>query len=157
MPNRSLFLAVALLCPAVSAIAANPADLIRDLRAPALGAPAMVGLQGKTLVAEIVTPRDNLIYTFDSADAQNESLVSVHSFNTYVGDKRLQQWLVPIVLSSQPVGRDIKSYAKPPFVLTALDYSLVAEGDNAKLEVTETIAPRVAGQQALRFALDTEL
>src|SRR5207244_2785942 len=87
-------------------------------RASHVVAPAMLGLQGKTLVAEIVTPRDNLIYTFDSADAQNESLVSVHSFNTYVGDKRLQQWLVPIVLSSQPGGRDIKSYAKPPFVLT---------------------------------------
>lgn len=120
-------------------------------------APVKFGLPGKALVAEIVTAHDNLVYTFDSGDAQAESLVSVHTFNSYVGDKRLQQWLVPTTLSSQPVGRDVKTYAKPPFTLTALDYTLVADGDNAKLEATETIAPRVGGQQALRFSLANEL
>jgi len=120
-------------------------------------APVKFGLPGKALVAEIVTPRDNLIYTFDSADAQQESLASVHLFNTFVGDKRLQQWLVPTTLSSQPIGRDVKTYAKPPFTLTALDYTLIADGDNAKLELTETIVPRSAGQQALRFGLTSQL
>ena len=101
--------------------------------------------------------KDNLVYTFDSADAQEESLASVHPFNSFVGDKRLQQWLVPTTLSSQPIGRDVKTYAKPPFTLTALDYTLIADGDNAKLEMTETIVPRSAGQQALRFGLTSQL
>jgi hypothetical protein len=120
-------------------------------------APARFGLPGKALVAEIVTAHDNLVYTFDSADAQQESLESVHLFNTFVGDKRLQQWLVATTLSSQPVGRDVKTYAKPPFTLTALDYTLIADGDNARLDVTETIVPRLPGQQALRFGLTNQL
>jgi hypothetical protein len=119
--------------------------------------PVKFGLPGKALVAEIVTPRDNLVYTFDSADAQEESLVSLHPISGYVGDKTVEQWLVGTTLSSQPVGRDVKTYAKPPFTITALDYTLVADGDNAKLEISETIAPRVAGQQALRFSLTNNL
>jgi len=120
-------------------------------------APVKLGLPGKALVAEIVTPRDHFVYSFDSADAQEESLLSVHPINGYVGDKRVENWLVATPLSAQPVGRDVKVYAKPPFTVTAVDYFLTADGDNAKLEVTETIAPRVAGQQALRFALSSEL
>jgi hypothetical protein len=120
-------------------------------------APVKFGLPGKALVAEIVTPRDNLVYTYDSADGQKEWLDSVHPLNTYVEDKTFQQWLFPVILSEQPVGRDIKTYARPPFTITALDYTLVADGDNATLQVTETIAPRVAGQQALRFALANDV
>jgi hypothetical protein len=120
-------------------------------------APVKYGLPGAAVVAEIVTPRDTLIYTFDSADAQEESLVSVHPPNAFTSDKTLQQYLWPITLSRQPVGRDVKTFAKPPFTITALDYTLVADGDNAKLEITESITPNVGGQRALRFALTNEL
>ena len=120
-------------------------------------APAKFGLAGKAFVAEIVTPRDNFVYTFDSADAQEEWLLSIHPFTSFISDKRAQAWLVPTAVSAQPVGRDIKTYPRPPFTVTALDYSLVADGDNARLEVTETIVPRVAGQQVLRFNLSDEL
>ena len=41
--------------------------------------------------------------------------------------------------------------AAPPFTLTALDYTLIADGDNAKLEVTETIARSHLEQNVLRF------
>jgi hypothetical protein len=120
-------------------------------------AAAKLGLPGKAAYVEIVTPRDTLVYEYDSADDQDEGLISLHPINTYVADKTAQQYLVPTVLSDQPVGRDVRAYARPPFTITALDYTLTADGDNAKLEMTETIAPRLPGQQALRFDLATEL
>jgi hypothetical protein len=120
-------------------------------------APVKLGLPGKALVAEIVTPRDRFVYSFDSADAQKEWLDAINPPKIFVGDKTIRQWLLAVTLSSQPVGRDVKTYAKPPFTITAIDYTLVADGDNAKLEMTETIAPRVPGQQGLRFALANEV
>jgi Peptidase family M1 domain len=120
-------------------------------------APMKFGLPGKVVYAEIVTPHDNLLYVFDSGHDQQETLASLRSPKTFVGDKTIQQWLLPTVLSSQPIGRDVKTHAKPAFTITAVDYTLVADGDNAKLEMTETIVPRVAGQQVLRFGLASEI
>jgi hypothetical protein len=116
-----------------------------------------LGLPGTAAYIEIITPKDKLVYEFDSADLQQESLFSVHVWNSYVSDRKLASSLFPTTLSSQPVGRDVRDFAKPQFTITALDYSLVTEGDNAKLEMTETIAPHVAGQRAFRFNLETEL
>jgi hypothetical protein len=116
-----------------------------------------LGLPGTAAYIEIVTSKDKLVYEYDSADLQQESLTSVHVWNSYVSDRKLASSLFPTTLSSQPVGRDVRDFAKPQFTITALDYSLVTEGDNAKLEMTETIAPVVAGQRAFRFNLETEL
>jgi hypothetical protein len=116
-----------------------------------------LGLPGTAAYIEIVTPKDKLVYEYDSADLQQESLTSVHVWNSYVSDRKMANSLFPTTLSSQPVGRDVREFAKPLFTITALDYSLVTEGDNAKLEMTETIAPHVAGQKAFRFNLATEL
>ncbi|MEA2239580.1 MAG: hypothetical protein QOC81_4304 [Thermoanaerobaculia bacterium] len=116
-----------------------------------------LGPPGTAAYMEIVTPKDKLVYSYDAADLQEESLTSAHPPGTYVSDRKLAGYLFPTTLSSQPVGRDVRDYAKPLFTITALDYSLITDGDNAKLEMTETIAPRVAGQKAFRFNLDTEL
>lgn len=116
-----------------------------------------LGPPGTASYIEIVTAKDKLVYEYDSADLQEESLTSVHPWNDYVSDKKLAAYLFPTTLSSQPVGRDVRVYARPAFTITALDYSLTTEGDNAKLEMTETIAPRFSGQRAFRFNLDTEL
>jgi hypothetical protein len=116
-----------------------------------------LGLPGAAAYIEIVTPKDKLVYRYDSADLQEESLTSVHIWNSYVSDKTLSGYLFPTTLSSQPVGRDVRAYARPPFMITALDYLLTTDGDNAKLEMTETIAPRFGGQKAFRFNLDTQL
>ena len=116
-----------------------------------------LGLPGTAAYIEIVTPKDKLVYEYDSADLQQESLTSIHVWNSYVSDRKMASSLFPTTLSSQPVGRDVRDYAKPQFTITALDYSLVTEGDNAKLEMTETIAPHVAGEKAFRFNLATEL
>jgi len=116
-----------------------------------------IGLPGAAAYMEIVTPKDRLVYEYDAADLQVESLTSVHPWNTYVSDKTLSTYIFPMNISSQPVGRDVRVYARPAFTITALDYTLTTEGDNAKLEMTETIAPRFAGQRAFRFALENEL
>lgn len=116
-----------------------------------------LGLPGAAAYIEIVTAKDKLVYRYDSADLQEESLTSVHIWNSYVSDKTVSTHLFPTTLSSQPVGRDVRAYARPVFTITALDYSLTTDGDNAKLEMTETIAPRFGGQRAFRFNLDTEL
>jgi hypothetical protein len=116
-----------------------------------------IGFPGTAAYMEIVTPKDKLVYEFDAGDQQEESLTSVHPWNSYVSDKTLATYLFPMNISTQPVGRDVRAYAKPAFTITALDYTLVTEGDNAKLEMTETIAPHFAGQRAFRFDLDNEL
>jgi hypothetical protein len=116
-----------------------------------------LGLPGAAAYIELVAAKDKLVYKYDSADQQQETLTSVHPWNSYVSDKTLSTYLFPTTLSSQPVGRDVRVYARPPFTITALDYVLTAEGDNAKLEMTETIAPRLPGQTAFRFHLSSDL
>jgi hypothetical protein len=116
-----------------------------------------LGLPGAAAYIEIVTPKDKLVYEYDSAGEQEESLTSVHPWKSYVSDKILSTYLFATTLSSQPVGRDVRAYARPPFTITALDYTLTANGDNVKMEMTETIAPRFPGQSAFRFNLDNEL
>jgi hypothetical protein len=116
-----------------------------------------LGLPGIAAHIEIVTPKDKFVYQYDAADQQGESLMSVHPANSYISDRTVASYLFPTILSSQPVGRDVRAYARPPFTITALDYHLTADGDNVKLDMTETITPRLAGQRAFRFNLDTEL
>jgi hypothetical protein len=103
-------------------------------------------------VSALIVGRDRLLYELDTDDAQAEGL-SVLLAPGVVGDSTIEQQLYPRVVSRQPVGRDAKTYAKPPFILTAVDYTLVGDGDNAKLEVTETITPRVTGLTSLRMDL----
>jgi len=57
----------------------------------------------------------------------------------------------------QPVGHDRSVTPPPPFALTALDYTLTADGDNAKLEVTENILRANAAENVLRFNMRDEV
>jgi hypothetical protein len=107
----------------------------------------------KTVIAEFRGGKDNIAYSIDDAD---ESLYTAYEPATYGEDNRLSQWLVPGLLSSQPVGRDHWTTARPRFVLTAIDYALTADGDNAKLDVTETIARSTSTQNVLQFQMDKE-
>ncbi len=116
----------------------------------------LLGLPGTAAYIEIVTPKDKLVYQYDAADQQEELLMSVHPWNSYVSDKTIGSYLLPTSLSAQPIGRDVRAYARPPFTITALDYTLSAENDNVKLEMTETIAPRLAGQRVFRFNLSSD-
>src|SRR5258706_3353103 len=110
----------------------------------------------KRVFAQFTGGRDNILYDYDDVEDHDESIYTVAPLSTFTGDKRIQQRLYTSMLSDQPVGRDHWTAAKPPFALVGLDFSLVADGDNAKAEVTETIVRPVAGENVLRFAMRDE-
>jgi len=110
----------------------------------------------KKVLIELSGGRDNLFYDYDDIEDHDESLSAVTGVSSASSDKRIQQWLFLRLLSDQPVGRDHWTAAKPPFALTALDYSFTADGDNAKADVTETISRLSPGQNVLRFSMDSD-
>jgi hypothetical protein len=110
----------------------------------------------KRVIAQFSGGRDNILYDYDEAEDRDESLSTVAPVATFVGDKRIQQRLYINTLSDQPVGRDHWTPAKPPFALTGLDFSLTADGDDAKANVTETIVRPVAGENVLHFDMADE-
>jgi hypothetical protein len=110
----------------------------------------------KMVWAEFSGGHDRFAYSYDDAEDHDESLYTVAPPRTFVDDKRLQQRLFLGLLSAQPVGHDRTVTPKPPFTLTAIDYLLTADGDHAKLEITETIARASAAQGVLRFDMRDE-
>ncbi len=110
----------------------------------------------KRVFMELSGGRDNMFYDYDDAEDHDESLSAVTGVSSPSSDKRIQQWLFLRLLSDQPVGHDHWTAAKPPFALTALDYSLTADGDNVKAEVTETLSRLSPGQNVLRFNMLSE-
>jgi len=111
-----------------------------------LGAPST-----KYVRAEIRSGRDLLIYQFDEPETTTETLVSLRSPKSE--DNRIRARLYPSVLSSLPIGRDRKTPPPAPWTLTDLTYTLAGDGDNAKLDVIETIV-RKPQAQALRFDMN---
>jgi len=101
--------------------------------------------------AEFSGGHDTLLYEYDDAEDHDENLYAVRPLPIYTGDRRLEDRLYPQVLSSQPVGHPRGTTPRPPFALTAIDYTLVADGDEAKLEVTETLLRAAETQSVLRF------
>ncbi|HEV7424758.1 MAG TPA: M1 family aminopeptidase [Thermoanaerobaculia bacterium] len=110
----------------------------------------------KRVIAQFSGGRDNILYDYDDTEDHDESLSTVAPPSSFTGDKRIQQRLYLNLLSDQPVGHDHWTAAKPPFALTALDFSLTADGDNAKADVTETLVRPAAGENVLRFSMAYE-
>lgn len=106
--------------------------------------------------AEFGGGRDNVLYSLDDVEDHDESLSVVNPPRSFVGDKRAQQWLFTELLSDQPVGHDHWTTPRPPFALTALDYTFTGDGDNAKGEFTETIARLAPSENVLRFSMLNE-
>jgi hypothetical protein len=106
----------------------------------------------KFVRAEIRSGRDNLVYLYDETGVPNEDLLVLHQPDT--DDPTVKRWLTPITLSEQPIGRDRKAVPVQPAMLTALDYTLVADGENAKLTTTQTFTRRSEQQNALSLGLD---
>ncbi|HEY8184345.1 MAG TPA: hypothetical protein VII32_19025, partial [Thermoanaerobaculia bacterium] len=111
---------------------------------------------GKFVRAELSASRDRLGYEYDDYEDHDEALYTVHPPYTAIGDRRLDDRLRPGTLSIQPVGHDRSVTPPPPFALIALDYGLVADGDNVKLDVTETIARANSAENVLRFFMRDE-
>ncbi|MEA2166120.1 MAG: hypothetical protein QOK37_4247 [Thermoanaerobaculia bacterium] len=106
--------------------------------------------------AEFSGGRDNIVYSLDDVEDHDESLLVANPSRNFTDDKRVQQWLFLDVLSSQPVGHDHWTTPRPPFALTALDYTFTGDGDNAKGEFTETISRLAPSENVLRFSMLNE-
>ncbi|HEY3056516.1 MAG TPA: M1 family aminopeptidase [Thermoanaerobaculia bacterium] len=107
--------------------------------------------------AEVSGGGDNLAYRYDAVDTREESLILLRPYAYPQMDKRLADRLYPLAISSQPIGHDRKVTAKPLVGLTDVDYLLVADGDNARLEVTETLFRANPVQNAIRLDMEDEL
>jgi len=106
----------------------------------------------KVVRIEMRGGRDDLAYVYDGAESHDESLYTLRRIK--FADSRIRQNLYPAILSVQPIDRDRRVTQKPAFYLTALDYALTADGDNADLVVTETIDRQGAQQIVLRFSMN---
>jgi len=102
----------------------------------------------KYVRAEIRSGRDLIVYEFDEPESTYETLVSLRAPDS--DDNRMRQRLYSEILSRVPIGRDRKTPPTQPYMLTDVNYTLVADGDNAKLDVAETIS-RDPRRQAVRF------
>ena len=111
----------------------------------------------KFVRAEFAGGRDRLFYEFDDVEDHNETISIVHPPMTSTGDRRLDQRFYLSVLSQQPVGHDKSVTPTPPFAMAALDYALTADGDNGKLDVTETLVRAGASENVLRFDMHDEV
>jgi hypothetical protein len=112
-----------------------------------LGPPSM-----KYVRAEMRSGRDLVLYVFDEPESTEEALYTMH--HPGADEAEIKHLLFPRVLSDVPIGRDRKTPPPQPYMLNAVDYTLVADGDNAKLNVEETIA-RNAQRQAVRFNMNS--
>jgi hypothetical protein len=106
----------------------------------------------KFVRAEIRSGRDELVYLYDESGVPNEDLLVLKQ--STADDPTMRKWIQPIVLSEQPIGRDRKAVPVQPAMLTALDYTLIADGENAKLSTTETFTRRSEQQNAVALGLD---
>jgi hypothetical protein len=113
-----------------------------------IGAPST-----KFVRAEIRSGRDLLVYLYDEPETTEEALYVMH--HPGADEPEIKHLLQARVLSDVPIGRDRKTPPPQPYYLTAVDYTLVADGDNAKLDVTETIARN--DRQAVRFNMSNVL
>lgn len=106
----------------------------------------------KFVQAELAGGGDDLIYRYDESETSDESLLKLRSLSN-VPDGTIKRWLVPVTLSAQPIGRDHRAVRPAAYLLTALDFTLIADGEDAKLTAIETIK-RGAGQNALRLGMN---
>ncbi|HUP66365.1 MAG TPA: M1 family aminopeptidase [Thermoanaerobaculia bacterium] len=110
---------------------------------------------GKFIRAEMTGGKETVAYEYDQAEDHQESFYTLERAGGTVRDIRNR--LVPIPLSEQPIGRSAKQPPVAPFLLTHVDYTLIAsEGDDANLTVTETITANVGGLSTVRLDLYSE-
>jgi len=103
-------------------------------------------------VAEI-DAAEAAVYIYDTIEDKSESLVGFTHRRGMAIRELADAWF-PATVSDQPIGRNRRSFVEPAYLLTDLDYALIAgDHDDAQLSVTETIQPRTGAQSAYRFNL----
>lgn len=94
---------------------------------------------------------ETMVYVSDPIGSHAEKLYSLHRTRE-TSIREYQQALFPVVLSEQLIGQTRKQFVEPSYLLFDLTYTLTAsEKNDATLNVTETIVPRVNAQRVFRF------
>jgi hypothetical protein len=97
------------------------------------------------------------LYTLDSIEQKSETLSSLFR-QVQAPTSELRNMLIPITISEQAVGRDRRNFLDPPYLLSAIDYTLIAnEDETAKLTIEETITPRAYAQRSFHFNLHSRI
>ncbi|HXH38994.1 MAG TPA: M1 family aminopeptidase, partial [Thermoanaerobaculia bacterium] len=93
------------------------------------------------------------VYIYDTIESKSESLTGFTHVRGMAIRELSDEWF-PATVSDQPIGRNLRSFVQPAYLLTDLDYTLTAgDKDMATLSVTETIQPLTIPQIAYRFDL----
>src|SRR5581483_4637086 len=80
---------------------------------------------------------ETTLYELDSIERKTESISSLLRIME-MPTNEMKNWLQPVVISEQPVGRGRTDFVDPPFLLTAIDYTLIGNLDEtAKLSIDE--------------------
>jgi hypothetical protein len=110
----------------------------------------MDGATAPVVRAEFSGGKENAVYLYDPLISHAETLYTLHRIRRTT-IREYQQALFPAVLSQQLIGYTRKQFVEPAYLLFGLDYSLVADGADAKLAVTETIVPMGKAQRVFQF------
>ena len=153
-PDRLVELAGGAAAPVESAFRKHRDWFADDWRSP----PSLLFLRPRvdwpaaTVVrAEMSTGRDKLVYLYDPVQARSESLYCL------LERKVLHDVRSGVTLSDQPIGYDRRDFQNPAFLLTDVEYTLTAAGEQAQLAVTETLVPVGTDQRVFRFDLWNEI
>lgn len=108
------------------------------------------------VAAEMGGGETRLTYVFDALDSRSESLYALLKNRSMRIRELANNWW-PVTLSDQPIARSRRDFLQPLYLLTAVDYTLIAEANQtAKLSVTETVVPRTAAQRVFSFDLHSD-
>jgi len=106
-------------------------------------------------VAEFSGAGSTTMYVKDGIEERAEGLYALNK-NRNIPIRELAGYFWPTTLSEQPIGRSRRAFNDPLYLLTQLDYTLVAEAnETAKLSITETVMPRGSAQRVFRFDLNS--
>ncbi len=97
--------------------------------------------------AELAGGSSDGVYVYDEADRGMETLYVLQR-----GSGRVSRNMAfPITISDHPIARSLRKMPEPRFQLTGIDYTLLADGNDAKLTITETFTGYRPGVTALRL------
>jgi peptidase M1-like protein len=122
----------------------------RDVSTPAVHQYILQKLNAPKKVvfrAELAGGRDESVYVFDEADRGMETLYVMQR-----GEGRITRGMAfPVSISDHPIAQGLRKPPMPRFQLTGIDYTLIGDGNEAKLSMTETFTGARPGIRALRL------
>ncbi len=99
---------------------------------------------------ELNTGKASLVYEYDPFENRTETLFALRKIPFSLP----QGTLSPIKLSEQKLGRNAKAFCTPNYLLTDLNYTLIAsKKGHAQLDLIETILPQRSAQRVYAFEL----